>query len=690
MIPKETVELIHQTAVIEDVIGDYVDLKKQGSSFRGMSPFTNEKTPSFYVVPSKGIFKCFSSGKGGSLTTFLMEQEKVSYPEALRILAGRYNIEIEERDQTPEEIVASTERESLGAITSWAQKWLTDNLINTDVGKAVGLSYFKNRGFRDEIIEKFQVGFSPDGWDVFTNAALGAGYAEDRLVATGLSSKSQKNGKLFDFFRGRVMFPIRDVTGRVIGFGGRTLKTEKKIAKYFNSPESPLYDKSRALYGIHLAKPLISKEDMCFLVEGYTDVMAMHQSGVENVVSSSGTALTIPQTHLIRRFTKNVTVLFDGDRAGMTAALRGIDILLKEGMNVKVVTFPDGDDPDSYSKKVSSSEFQKFIKEDALDFLAFKSDFLSKEAGDNPQKRSELVHSIVESIACVPDAIQRSVYIQATAARIKLPEELLQAEVAKEIQKSLHQEAKRSSQPRPTQTGSTLSGPPPSAPLPGTEYPTQDVSEDLAPGIPARVRTKRDMLEDTIIKLLLEHGEVLVNVEIESDQAEEGANEGETKDASVPTSFTEVAFAELLVHRIETHNLEMENDSTNYILSRYKQSLDEGTLPSTQSFFTDTSPEVQNRAANMLGNKYSLSENWANKHHIFAIREEEVLEQALSAATTRLLLFDVQRNIDTVIKALSSKGISDEEVNRLLREKMKLDRIVSDLNSSLGVVILPK
>jgi DNA primase len=685
VIPKETVELIHQTAVIEDVIGDYVDLKKQGSSYRGMSPFTNEKTPSFYVVPSKGIFKCFSSGKGGSLATFLMEQEKVSYPEALRILARRYNIEIEERDQTPEEIVASTERESLGAITSWAQKWLTDSLLNTDVGKAVGLSYFKNRGFRDEIIEKFQVGFSPDGWDVFTNAAIGAGYAEERLVATGLSSKSQKNGKLFDFFRGRVMFPIRDVTGRVIGFGGRTLKTEKKIAKYFNSPESPLYDKSRALYGIHLAKPIISKEDMCFLVEGYTDVMAMHQSGVENVVSSSGTALTIPQTHLIRRFTKNVTVLFDGDRAGMTAALRGIDILLKEGMNVKVVTFPDGDDPDSYSKKVSSSDFQKFIKEDALDFLAFKSDFLSKEAGDNPQKRSELVHSIVESIACVPDAIQRSVYIQATAARIKLPEDLLQAEVAKEIQKRLHQEAKRSSLPRPT-----LSGPPPSAPLPGTEYPLKDVIEDLAPGIPARVRTKRDMLEDTIIKLLLEHGEVLVNVEIESEQAEEGKKDDENNDSSDSTVFTEVAFAELLVHRIESHNLEMENDSTNYILSMYKKSLDEGTLPSTQSFFTDTSPEVQTRAANMLVNKYSLSENWANKHHIFAIKEEEVLEQALSSATTRLLLFDVQRNIDTVIKALSSNGISDEEVSRLLREKIKLDRMVSDLNSSLGVVILPK
>ncbi|HAS35135.1 MAG TPA: hypothetical protein DCS15_01510, partial [Flavobacteriales bacterium] len=292
--------------------------------------------------------------------------------------------------------------------------------------------------------------------------------------------------------------------------------------------------------------------------------------------------------------------------------------------------------------------------------------------------------------ACVPDAIQRSVYIQATAARIKLPEDLLQAEVAKEIQKRQFKAVKRSAQTQTSQTGYPSSGPAPSAPLPGTEYPTQNVSGDLAPGIPARVRTKRDMLEDTIIKLLLEHGDVLVNVEIESDQIDEGADSGETKEVAAPTSFTEVPFAELLVHRIETHNLEMENDSTNYILSRYKQSLDAGTLPSTKSFFTDTSPEIQTRAANMLVNKYSLSENWANKHHIFSIREEEVLEQALSSATTRLLLFDVQRNIDTVIKALSSKGISDEEVNRLLREKIKLDRIVKDLNLALGVVILPK
>jgi DNA primase len=676
VIPKETVELIHQTAVIEDVIGEYVELKKQGSSYRGLSPFTNEKTPSFYVVPSKGIFKCFSSGKGGSLATFLMEQEKVSYPEALRIMAKRYNIEIEERDQSPEEIAAATEKDSLGALVVWAQKWLKDQLHNTEEGKAIGLSYFKNRGFRDETLEKYDIGFCPDGWEIMTAAALEAGYTKERLIATGLGKEKSSDGKLFDFFHGRVMFPIKDVTGRVIGFGGRTLKTEKKIAKYFNSPQSELYDKSRALYGIHAAKPHISKEDMCLLVEGYTDVMAMSQSGVENVVSSSGTALTIGQIHLIRRFTKNVTVLFDGDRAGMAAALRGIDILLSEGMNVKVVTFPDGDDPDSYSKKVSSTELQKYVREDAQDFLAFKSDLLSEEAGDDPLKKSELVHSIVTTIACVQDAIQRSVYIQTIAARLKLPEDLLQREVAKELQKRIVQDSKRSKQfQKPSISRQTSS---PSTSFPGDTFATQ-VENDLAPGIPARVRAKRDILEDNLIRLLLEHGESMVEVEIEVEDTKE-----------TEPVYTKVTFAELFVHRMETHQLAMEEDSTQFILSKYIESLDDGSLPTSALFFTDASPEVQSKAANSLIHKYSLSENWENKHHIFSVVEKDVLEESLSSATTRLLLFDVQRNIDKVIQALALKNVSEDETTRLLREKISLDRMVKDLNSSLGVVILPK
>jgi len=676
VIPKETVELIHQTAVIEDVIGEYVELKKQGSSYRGLSPFTNEKTPSFYVVPSKGIFKCFSSGKGGSLATFLMEQEKVSYPEALRIMAKRYNIEIEERDQSPEEIAAATEKDSLGALVVWAQKWLKDQLHYTEEGKAIGLSYFKNRGFRDETLEKYDIGFCPDGWEIMTAAALEAGYTKERLIATGLGKEKSSDGKLFDFFHGRVMFPIKDVTGRVIGFGGRTLKTEKNIAKYFNSPQSELYDKSRALYGIHAAKPHISKEDMCLLVEGYTDVMAMSQSGVENVVSSSGTALTLGQIHLIRRFTKNVTVLFDGDRAGMAAALRGIDILLSEGMNVKVVTFPDGDDPDSYSKKVSSTELQKYVREDAQDFLAFKSDLLSEEAGDDPLKKSELVHSIVTTIACVQDAIQRSVYIQTIAARLKLPEDLLQTEVAKELQKRIVQDSKRSKQfQKPSISRQTSSS---STSFPGDTFATQ-VENDLAPGIPARVRAKRDILEDNLIRLLLEHGESMVEVEIEVEDKKE-----------TEPVYTKVPFAELFVHRMETHQLAMEEESTQFILSKYIESLDNGDLPTSALFFTDASPAVQSKAANSLIHKYSLSENWENKHHIFSVVEKDVLEESLSSATTRLLLFDVQRNIDKVIQALALKNVSEDETTRLLREKISLDRMVKDLNSSLGVVILPK
>ena len=684
MIPNETVELIHQTAVIEDVIGDYVELKKQGSSYRGLSPFTNEKTPSFYVVPSKGIFKCFSSGKGGSLATFLMEQEKVSYPEALRIMAKRYNIEIEEREQSPEEIVAASEKESLGALVVWAQKWLKDQLHNTDEGKAVGLSYFKNRGFRDNTLEKFDIGFCPDGWDVMTNAALEAGYTKERLIATGLSKEKSSDGKLFDFFHGRVMFPIKEVTGRVIGFGGRTLKTDKKIAKYFNSPQSELYDKSRTLYGIHAAKPHISKEDMCFLVEGYTDVMAMSQSGVENVVSSSGTALTVGQIHLIRRFTKNVTVLFDGDRAGMAAALRGIDILLSEGMNVKVVTFPNGEDPDSYSKQVSSTELQKYVREDALDFLAFKSDLLSEEAGDDPLKKSEFIHSIVMTIACVPDAIQRSVYIQTIAARLKLPEKLLQGEVAKELQKRITQASKRPKQFQKTSQPRDI--PSLSSSFPGEVFQT-NVEEDLAPGIPARVRAKRDVLEDDLIRLLLEYGEAMVDVEIEEEN--ENAVEGQETSDKDPV-YTKVTFAELLVHRMETHQLAMEGESTQFILTKYIDSLDEGALPPSNVFFSDSTPEVQSKAASSVIHKYSLSENWENKHQIFSVVEEDILEESLSAATKRLLLFDVQRNIDKIIQALALKDVSDDEITRLLREKMSLDRMVKDLNSSLGVVILPK
>ena len=659
MIPAETVEQIHQTAVIEEVIGDYVELKKQGSSYRGLSPFTNEKTPSFYVVPSKGIFKCFSSGKGGSLLTFLMEYEKVSYPEALRILARRYNIEIVEKERTSEEIEAETIRESLGAITAWAQKWFSDKL-QTETGKAIGLSYFKSRGFDEKTLEKFKVGYCPDGWDIFTKAAIEAGYDPDRLAQTGLCKRKNDGGDLYDFFHGRIMFPIRDVTGRVIGFGGRTLKTEKKIAKYFNSPESPLYDKSKSHYGIHIAKPHISKEDMCLIVEGYTDVMAMHQSGVENVVASSGTALTSGQIALIRRFTKNVTVLFDGDAAGMRASLRGIDLLLEEGMKVKVVTFPDGDDPDSYSKKVSSTELQKFVKEDAQDFLAFKADLLSEEAGDDPIKKAEMVQSLVDTISCIPDSIQQSVYVQTVAARLNLQEGLLVSEVAKQVARKAAK-LKRG--------GRNVHAPD------DKEPPISPVSIDNAE--PSRTnRQERRILEDNLVRLLLEHGESMVTVEVEANQDE--------------TTNLDVTFAELLLHRVEEFGLNMEDESSRYIVAQYAESIGNGELPSTESFFSGTTEDVQQKAANMLVNRYSLSENWEHKHHIFSTKEEDVLEQALSASTNRILLHDTLKTIDAVLEALEEQGITSEEVNRLLTEKMELDKKVGKLSADLNIIILPK
>lgn len=659
MIPTETVELIHQTAIIEDVVGDYVELKKQGSSYRGLSPFTSEKTPSFYVVPSKGIFKCFSSGKGGSLMTFVMETEKVSYPEALRIVARKYNIEIVEKDKTAEEIQAETARESLGAVVSWAQKWFSDQL-ETEQGKAIGLSYFVSRGFREDIIEKFKVGYCPEGWDVMTKAAVDAGYKEERLEQSGLCKKKQ-DGNLFDFFQGRVMFPIRDVTGRVIGFGGRTLKTDKKIAKYFNSPESPLYDKSKALYGIHLAKNHITKEDSCFLVEGYTDVMAMHQSGVENVVASSGTALTIGQITLIRRFTKNVTVLFDGDAAGMRASLRGIDLLLKEGMKVKVVTFPDGDDPDSYSKKVSSTELQEFVKDAAQDFLVFKSNLLSEGAGDDPIKKAELVKSLVDTIACIPDQIQRTVYVQTIAARLKIQEKVLHAEVAKKVASDIAQEQKRSNR--------GLTSP--------QDYIPPSYIEEVSQGASKRMRTERNLLEDNLVRLLLEHGESMVKIETQTEESEEAIE-------------VDVTFAELLIHRVESQSISMEDPSTEFILSKFTSSLDLGEIPSTETFFAGTTEDVQKKAADMLVHKYTLSENWEERHHIFSVKEEDDLEKTLSAATIRIHLHDVQRNIDLLLEQLENSDCSDYEESRLLREKITLDKKVMELSSVLGVVILPK
>ncbi|WP_010228909.1 DNA primase [Gillisia marina] len=423
MISKNTIDLVFETARVEEVLGDFVQLKKSGSNFKGLSPFTDERSPSFMVSPVKQIWKDFSSGKGGNVVAFLMEHEHFTYPEAIKYLAKKYNIEIEETEQTDEQKQLLDERESMYLVSEFASTYFQNTMLKTDQGKAIGLSYFKERGFTDETIKTFGLGYCLDEWDAFTSEAIRKGYKMDYLEKTGLTIV--KGEKQFDRFKGRVMFPIQSMSGRVLGFGGRILTNDKKAAKYLNSPESDIYHKSKVLYGIYHAKQFIAKEDNCYLVEGYTDVIQFHQSGIQNVVSSSGTALTSEQIRLINRLTKNITVLFDGDAAGMRAAIRGIDLILEQGMNVKVVVFPEGEDPDSFAKKNSQTELEEYLEENSKDFIEFKASLLYQDAKNDPVKRANLIHDMVSSIAKIPNQIQQEVYIQECSRIMDISEEVL-------------------------------------------------------------------------------------------------------------------------------------------------------------------------------------------------------------------------------------------------------------------------
>jgi DNA primase len=423
LISQNTISQVFETARVEEVIGDFVQLKKAGSNFKGLSPFSDERTPSFMVSPVKQIWKDFSTGKGGNAVTFLMEHEHFTYPEAIKYLAKKYNIEIEETERTDEEKAQADARESLYLVSEYANEYFQKTLFKTDQGQAIGLSYFKERGFTDEIIKKFQLGYSLDEWQAFTDDALGKGYKLEFLEKTGLTIV--KENKRFDRFKGRVMFPIHSMSGRILGFGGRILTNDKKAAKYLNSPESDIYHKSKVLYGLYYAKQSIAKEDNCFLVEGYTDVIQLYQSGVHNVVSSSGTALTSDQIRLINRLTNNITVLFDGDAAGIRASIRGIDLILEQGMNVKVCTFPDGEDPDSFAKSNTLEEITTYLNDNAKDFIQFKASLLVKEANNDPIKKAETIREIVNSISKIPDAIKREIYVQECASIMDISENVL-------------------------------------------------------------------------------------------------------------------------------------------------------------------------------------------------------------------------------------------------------------------------
>ena len=441
MISKSTIETVFETARVEEVIGDFVQLKRAGSNFKGLSPFSDERSPSFMVSPVKQIWKDFSSGKGGNAVAFLMEHEHFTYPEAIRYLAKKYNIEIEETEQTEEEKANTDVKESMYLVSEFAANYFQDTLLNSEEGKAIGYTYFKERGFTNETIKKFKLGYSPEVWDSFSKEALGKGYKIEFLESTGLTIV--KDEKLIDRFRSRVMFPIQSMSGRVLGFGGRILTNDKKAAKYLNSPESDIYHKSKVLYGIFHAKQAIAKQNNCYLVEGYTDVIQFQQAGVENVVASSGTALTPDQIRLINRLTKNITVLFDGDAAGLRASIRGIDLILEEGMNVKVCTFPDGDDPDSFAKKTSYEELVLYLENNAKDFIQFKASLLMNEAQNDPIKKADLIRDMVTSISKIPDRIKREIYIQECSRIMDISEQVLISTLAQLSQKDINEASKR-------------------------------------------------------------------------------------------------------------------------------------------------------------------------------------------------------------------------------------------------------
>ncbi|MDR0264929.1 MAG: DNA primase [Sphingobacterium sp.] len=615
MIKQEVIDKVLETARIEEVVGDFVDLKKRGTSLIGNCPFHHEKTPSFHVSVSKGIYKCFGCGVGGDSLKFVMELEKFSYPEAIRYLADKYSIQIEEVERSPAQLAAQDKRESLYVLSAWASKFFAEQLWKTEMGQVIGLNYFKERGYREDIIKKFELGYSPEEWTALVDKAQVAGFHPDYLAASGLAIE-RDDKSLYDRFRGRVMFPIHNLTGRVIGFGGRTLKTDKKVAKYVNSPESEIYHKSDVLYGLNFAKKAIMEEDNCYLVEGYADVLSVHQAGVENVVSSSGTSLTTGQIKLISRFTKNVTILYDGDEAGIKASLRGTDMLLEEGLNVKVLLFPDGNDPDSYVQKFGANAFKDYVKSNQQDFIFYKTNILLRDASNDPIKRAEVIRDVVESIALIPDEIKVSVFIRECSSLLDIEERILLAELNKirlNRAKKADKDAARKTQAPPLNAGMPpmgMDGPPPDF------FMTDDERGGMPPMEPVEQPaqlTSEILQEREIVRILINYGDYLATWEGDGD----------------------IPVAGLLLGNIS--DIEFKDKAAAFILKAYRDAAENYEIPDAKQFYSNPDASISDLAINSVASKYSLSENWNDdKRKIYVTQEYEHLKQLVVTAIYRI------------------------------------------------------
>ncbi|MGM0611896.1 MAG: DNA primase [Bacteroidota bacterium] len=652
MIKKETAEEIKTAARIEEVVGEFISLKRRGTNLLGLCPFHNEKTPSFTVSPAKGIYKCFGCGASGDATRFLMEHEKYSYPEALRYLAGKYNIHIEETESTEEEKQEEKERESLIAVNSFAAKHFVNRLWNSDEGKSIGLAYFRNRGFTDAIIEKFQLGYSPQKWDDLTAEALNQGYKLSYLTKAGLTIS--KNNRDFDRFRNRVIFPIHNMTGRVIAFGGRILSNDKKLPKYVNSPETEIYNKSKILYGIYFARNAISKEDNCLLVEGYTDVISLHQSGIENVVASSGTSLTKEQISLIKRYTSNVTVLFDGDEAGLKASFRGIDMILEQGMNVKLVLFPEGEDPDSYARNHRSEEIRQFLEENAKDFIVFKTNILLKDAQDDPIKRAELIKDIVQTISKIPDQIKRSIYIRECSSIIDMQEQTLLNEMNKLLRSQYRKDLKKQEY----------------APEPQTTEKTIDVQQKDPE------QEAIEIQEKNIIRLLLNYGH------------QSYVPDEENIDREDPENYINVA--EFIVNDLTTDDIQFIFPVYQKIFDIYKSFIDEEEIKDNKTITHHEDKEIAETAINLLAEPFELSENWAKKHKIHIQKESDILEKTVVHSLLAFKLDKLKQQKHNIQESLKNMDENSDNADVIKRMKQidNLNKKVQEIADKLGRIVL--